>query len=83
MKMTIREPTYTRTVFSWEFPCYMINQLNQFIVGVNGSATLSEIEKEGLLGQAFTMRAFYYFQLAMEFQHTYTYDPTLLPSYLL
>ena len=72
-----REPTYTRTVFSWEFPYYMINQLNQFIVGVNGSATLSEIEKEGLLGQAFTMRAFYYFQLAMEFQHTYTYDPTL------
>ena len=72
-----REPTYTRTVFSWEFPYYMINQLNQFIVGVNGSATLSEIEKEGLLGQAYTMRAFYYFQLAMEFQHTYTYDPTL------
>ena len=72
-----REPTYTRTVFSWEFPYYMINQLNQFIVGVNGSATLSEIEKEGLLGQAFTMRAFYYFQLAMEFQHTYTFDPTL------
>ena len=72
-----REPTYTRTVFSWEFPYYMINQLNQFIVGINGSATLSEIEKEGLLGQAFTMRAFYYFQLAMEFQHTYTYDPTL------
>ena len=26
-----REPTYTRTVFSWEFPYYMINQLNQFI----------------------------------------------------
>ena len=72
-----REPTYTRTVFSWEFPYYMINQLNQFIVGINGSATLSEIEKEGLLGQAFTMRAFYYFQLAMEFQHTYIYDPTL------
>ncbi|MEC9194965.1 MAG: RagB/SusD family nutrient uptake outer membrane protein, partial [Bacteroidota bacterium] len=40
-------------------------------------ATLSEIEKEGLLGQAFTMRAFYYFQLAMEFQHTYAYDLTL------
>ena len=48
-----REPTYTQTVFSWEFPYYMINQLNQFIVGVNGSATLSEIEKEGLLGQAY------------------------------
>jgi hypothetical protein len=72
-----REPTYTRTVFSWEFPYYMINQLNQFISGINGSATLSEIEKDGFLGQAYTMRAFYYFQLAMEFQHTYSYDLTL------
>ena len=72
-----REPTYARTLFSWEFPYYMINQLNQFIVGIKGSATLSEFEKDGFLGQAYTMRAFYYFQLAMEFQHTYAYDLTL------
>ena len=72
-----REPTYTRTVFSWEFPYYMINQLNQFISGINNSVTLSEIEKEGFLGQARAMRAFYYFQLAMEFQHTYSYDLSL------
>ena len=74
-----RKPTYTRTVFSWEFPYYMINQLNQFISGINGSANLSEIEKDGFLGQAYTMRAFYYFQLAMEFQHTYSYDLRSLP----
>ncbi|MDB2314083.1 RagB/SusD family nutrient uptake outer membrane protein [Flavobacteriaceae bacterium] len=72
-----REPNYTRTIFSWEFPYYMINQLNQFILGINGSANLSEIEKDSFLGQAHAMRAFYYFQLALEFQHTYSYDLTL------
>lgn len=72
-----REPTYTRTIFSWEYPYYMINQLNQFISGINGSSTLSDVEKDSFLGQALTMRAFYYFQLAMEFQHTYSYDLTL------
>ena len=72
-----REPNYTRTTFSWEFPYYLINQLNQFIKGVKNSSNLSEAEKDEFLGQAYTMRAFYYFQLAMEFQHTYSYDPTL------
>ena len=74
-----REPTFTRTIFSWEFPYYIINQLNQFINGVNNSSKLSDSVKEGFLGQAFALRAFYYFQLAMEFQHTYSYD-ILLPA---
>ena len=72
-----REPTYTRTIFSWEFPYYIINQLNQFINGVNNSSNLSDSIKEEFLGQAFALRAFYYFQLAMEFQHTYAYDLSL------
>jgi hypothetical protein len=72
-----REPTYTRTIFSWEFPYYIINQLNQFINGVNNSSKLSDSVKEEFLGQAFALRAFYYFQLAMEFQHTYSYDLSL------
>jgi hypothetical protein len=72
-----REPTYTRTIFSWEFPYYIINQLNQFINGVNNSSNLSDSIKEEFLGQAFALRAFYYFQLAMEFQHTYSYDLSL------
>ena len=71
------EPTYTRTKFSWEFPYYIINQINQFINGVNNSSTLSDIEKDEFLGQAFTLRGFYFFQLAMEFQHTYSYDLSL------
>lgn len=72
-----REPTYTRTVFSWEFPYSMINQLNLLIDGVNNSDKLSQTDKDEFLGQAQAMRAFYYFQLAMEFQHTYLYDPSL------
>jgi len=72
-----REPTYTRTIFSWEFPYYIINQLNQFINGVNNSSNLSDSVKEEFLGQAFALRAFYYFQLAMEFQHTHAYDLSL------
>lgn len=72
-----REPTYTRTIFSWEFPYYIINQLNQFINGVNNSSNLSDSVKEEFLGQAFALRAFYYFQLAMEFQHTYSHDLSL------
>ena len=72
-----REPTYTRTIFSWEFPYYLINQLNQLIIGVKNSTNLSDSEKDEFLGQAFAMRGFYYFQLAMEFQHTYSYDLSL------
>lgn len=72
-----REPTYVRTTFSWEFPYSMINQLNLFIDGVRNSNSLSEAEKDEFLGQGYAMRAFYYFQLSLEFQHTYSYDPSL------
>lgn len=72
-----REPTYVRTRFNWEFPYFMINQANTLINGIEASETLSEEEKPDLIGQGLALRAFYYFQLAMEYQHTYTYDPTL------
>ncbi|SFB68037.1 SusD family protein [Zunongwangia mangrovi] len=72
-----REPTYRRTVFSWEYPYFMINQLNSLINGVNASAELSEEDKTELIAEARVLRAFNYFQLAMEFQHTYSYDPSL------
>ncbi|MDO6491958.1 MULTISPECIES: RagB/SusD family nutrient uptake outer membrane protein [unclassified Cellulophaga] len=74
-----REPTYTRTVFSWEFPYYMINQLNSCINGVEASA-LSEIDKTELIGQAKALRGFYYFQLALEFQEGYTASNRDLPA---
>ena len=72
-----REPTYRRTTFTWEFPFTLINQINIFLDGVNSSTYLLDSEKQPLLGQAYAMRAFYYFQLAMEFQHTYSFDPSL------
>lgn len=72
-----REPTYRRTVFTWEFSYFMINQLNTLINGIEASETLSAEEKADLKGQGLALRGFYYFQLAMEFQHTYTYDPSL------
>jgi starch-binding outer membrane protein, SusD/RagB family len=72
-----RESTYVRTTFSWEFPYSMINQLNLLIDGVKNSSNLSETDKDAFLGQGYALRAFYYFQLAMEFQHTYSYDTSL------
>lgn len=78
-----REPTYRRTVFTWNFLYTLINQVNAFITGVEGSTAISAEEKNELLGQAYTMRAMYYFELSLEFQHTYKYDPNLpgLPLY--
>lgn len=75
-----REPTYRRTVFSWEFPFYMINQANIAIRGIENSE-LAELDKNETLAQALGMRAFYYFQLALEFQHTYTFqDPATMDA---
>ncbi|MBB4118912.1 hypothetical protein GGR32_001203 [Mesonia hippocampi] len=77
-----REANYRRTSFTWRFSYEIINQLNVFIEGVENSQ-LSEEDKNNLKGQGLAMRAFYYFQLALEFQHTYTYDSSLptLPIY--
>ncbi|WP_066221198.1 RagB/SusD family nutrient uptake outer membrane protein [Formosa haliotis] len=72
-----REPTYRRTVFNWEFPYYIINQANTLVNGVNESGAIPEEDKVELVAQGRAMRAFMYFQLAMEYQHTYAYDPSL------
>ena len=72
-----REPTYRRTVFTWQFSYFMINQANTLINGIEASEVLSPEDKADLKGQGLALRAFYYFQLAQEFQHTYTYDSSL------
>jgi hypothetical protein len=72
-----REPTYRRVNFSWNYPFYMINQANNLINGAAAAEALSDVDKSEIIGQGRAIRAFFYFQLAMEFQHTYTYDPTL------
>jgi hypothetical protein len=71
-----RGATSTRVRFSWEFPYYMINQANTLINGVTDS-TIAESDKSQLIAQGKAIRAFFYFQLAMEFQHTYSYDSSL------
>lgn len=72
-----REPNYRRTRFNWEFPYYMINQANTLIQGVTNSDAISEEDKNYLLAQGLALRGFYYFQLVMEYQQTYTFDPSL------
>lgn len=71
-----REPTYRRTKFTWDFPYFIINQANTLINGLETSE-LSDLDKSQLSAQARALRAFFYFQLAMEFQHTYSYDSSL------
>lgn len=71
-----REPTYTRTRFSWIYSYDIINQANTLINGIEASE-LAEIDKKELIGQGKALRALFYFQLAMEFQHTYSYDSSL------
>lgn len=72
-----REPNYRRPRFTWNFLYTLINQCNAFIAGVESSSAISPNQKNELLGQAYTMRAYFYFELSQEFQHTYTYDPSL------
>tara|TARA_R110002051_G_scaffold294114_1_gene359322 strand:- start:2376 stop:3785 length:1410 start_codon:yes stop_codon:yes gene_type:complete len=72
-----REPTYRRVRFTWEFPYYQINQANTLINGVTASEKISDVDKDYLISQGLALRAYYYFQLVMEFQQTYSYDPSL------
>ena len=69
-----REPNYRRTSFTWNFLYSLINQVNAAINGVEESANISQSDKNKLLGQLYTMRAMFYFELSLEFQHTYKFD---------
>lgn len=72
-----REPNYRRTTFTWNFLYYLINQTNAFIKGVGESTTIASADKKTLLGEAYAMRAYFYFELSLEFQHTYNFDVNL------
>lgn len=72
-----REPNYRRTVFTWNFMYYLINQTNALIKGVSESTTIDAADKKTLLSEGYAMRAFFYFELSLEFQHTYNYDVNL------
>lgn len=72
-----REANFRRTSFTWRFLYYLINQVNASITGVEESAGIASVDKNKLLGQLYTMRAMFYFELSLEFQHTYKYDTAL------
>jgi len=71
---TYRAPTYGRVTFSWQFPYYMINQANIGIKGLNESNAISDSDKDELMAQFLSLRGFYYYQLALEFNHHPSYD---------
>jgi len=71
---TYRSPTYGRVKFNWEFPYYMINQANIGIKGLSESSGISDVDKDALMAQFLGLRGFYYFQLALEFNHHPSYD---------
>ncbi|HMP93073.1 MAG TPA: RagB/SusD family nutrient uptake outer membrane protein [Phnomibacter sp.] len=69
-----REPTYRRTIFTWQFFYESINQANILIEGVEQSSTLAASVKAQLLAEGRALRAWMYFELAREFQHTIAKD---------
>lgn len=73
-----REPTYRRTQFTWRFPYAMIAKINQYIIGVENSTTVGDSDKLTYLSQAKALRGFYYYQLALEFNHAYKKDVNAL-----
>ena len=70
-----REPTYRRVLFTWGFFYEHINQLNTLINGVTNSGTISDNDKALLNAEARALRAWLYFELIREFQHTIAKDP--------
>lgn len=63
--------TGTRSKFSWRLPYKIIDQVNNFIQGVEASTKINPSDKNELIGQALALRGYYYFQLAIEFGDAY------------
>ncbi len=67
-----REPNYARTRITWQY-CYdIIDHANTIIEDVNASKTLSKIDKTAFIAEAKALRAYFYFQLWLEY-----YSPSL------
>lgn len=71
---TNREPTYRRTIFTWNYCYYMINQANALISGVEESNALSVDDKKELTSYGYALRGFFYHQLVLEFCPSYSVD---------
>ncbi len=71
-----REPAYRRVRFTWYYFYELINQVNTLIDGTQKSATIPADDKARLIAEACALRAFFYFELAREFQLSYGKDPS-------
>jgi starch-binding outer membrane protein, SusD/RagB family len=69
-----REPTYRRVRVTWQFLYDMVNHANTLIEGVT-NGTLSDSDKAIYIAHGKALRAYFYFQLALEFQLSYAVDP--------
>ncbi len=79
-----RGPTFRRTSFTWTFNFEIINYANVLINGVDKSPDLDEPTKKEFMAIGKAIRAFHYFQIALEFAPNYNSDPnsTRIPIYL-
>lgn len=77
-----REPNFRRTIFNWDYNYDQINQANVLIQGVQQSG-LDDATKAEFVAVGKVLRAFHYFQLALEFAPNYNNDRTVsrLPIY--
>ncbi|RKD92788.1 RagB/SusD family nutrient uptake outer membrane protein [Mangrovibacterium diazotrophicum] len=70
-----REPTYRRTRVTWQFLFDLVNHANTLIQGVT-NGTLSDADKAIYIAHGKALRAYFYFQLALEYQLSYAVDPS-------
>ncbi|SEQ72165.1 SusD family protein [Hyunsoonleella jejuensis] len=77
-----REPNFRRTIFNWDYNYDQINQSNVLIKGVSES-DLDDASKAEFIAVGKVLRAFHYFQLALEFAPNYNNNRSLarLPIY--
>ncbi|GAA3602674.1 RagB/SusD family nutrient uptake outer membrane protein [Flavivirga amylovorans] len=78
-----RAPTFRRTSFTWTFNYEIINYANVLIKGLKESTDLDDATKREFTAVAKSIRAFHYFQLALEFAPNYNNDRsvTRIPIY--
>lgn len=72
-----RAPTYRRTSFTWTFNYEIINYANVLINGLENSS-LDDATKKEFTAVAKAIRAFHYFQLALEFAPNYNNDKSVV-----
>lgn len=77
-----REANYRRTIFTWGYNYDNVNQANVLIKGVTES-DLDDASKREFIAVGKFLRAFHYFQLALEFAPNYNNDRSIarLPIY--